>query len=455
MQRSRVISKDRIAAGWHASASSPAAIGNDTSVAPINRTEWLRASVRVVRNATVGILLLMSVPIAVVGTSAIRARGNALLWTNSVTRERMAEMERLRPLMSPRDPAITPMQAGLAFHALQWDRQNDELVSAPRANAAFPLLDGRSPHARVWREHKITPAMFVGLHDRGDAWPVATRLIAFTARGVSADELSYLRDVAESPVWADFDRVGGAAVVDLIGGQFVLPFRTDAVAFEMPTMRYADSKELAYAGLSRAAYYMAIGQPERAEASLRSIVSFGFAIIDNGSTLLDALIGRSIVDIGRDGLLQLYGVTGSAKGQAMAAKLGGGWRAESERTAMTAAQMRAKLLADATDPRVPRALRLQSLQQLSLSTCGTVRGMFLGASPDVAAAFEAARTTLVRFPSDQAYLDLVRDQTNRLPYEATLSGAGDRLMFGAATVTSIILDNPRVAACTRMMIEID
>ena len=69
---------------------------------------------------------------------------------------------------------------------------------------------------------------------------------------------------------------------------------------------YRDSRDLANASVARAAYYMAIGQPARAEEVLRSVISFGLVLIDNGSTSMDELIGTVIAAIGRDGLQRFY-----------------------------------------------------------------------------------------------------------------------------------------------------
>lgn len=134
---------------------------------------------------------------------------------------------------------------------------------------------------------------------------MALKMVSKAARGVSAEELAYLRTVAESPVWRDVERVASAPSIDMIGGQFALPFRADAFSPAMPREQFNDSKALAHAAVSRAAYYVATGRPKEAEAALRTIVGYGFAMIDNGSNTLQVLIGRVITDIGRDGLHQL------------------------------------------------------------------------------------------------------------------------------------------------------
>ena len=75
---------------------------------------------------------------------------------------------------------------------------------------------------------------------------------------------------------------------------------------QRPLPSFEGSRELAYAAVSRAAYHMALGQRDSAETVLRSIVSFGFAFIDNGTSGLEAVIGSVIVAIGRDALHRFY-----------------------------------------------------------------------------------------------------------------------------------------------------
>jgi hypothetical protein len=457
----RVTSKDGITAVWGGpreahSLTTPGggavpSAGSESSATP--RAGWMRTAGRFVRNAAIGMLLLTAVPFVVASTS-----GDALWSEYRGTRDKLAEAERLRPFMSPRDPAITPMQAGVAFRVLESPQEK----TGSRASE-FPLRDVAAPAERVW-ERELTPTMFNGMMAPGFQGSSTVRFIRTSAQLISrshdtfsAEELAYLRAVAESPVWRDFDRVASAPQVDMIGGKFVLPFRDDAFALGMPTMRYADTKLLANAGVMRAAYYAATGQPERAEAALRAVVSFGFAMIDNGNTLLDALIGRAVVDIGHYGLLQWYELSHDARAAALAAPFPKAQRTRGSigRPEIDVEAVRARLLADATNPRAPRTLRLESLRQLSFSTCGSARGMLFGQSADVDAAFDDARKTLARYPSERAFIDLLYEAPARVPEGIIARSLSDRLIVGAATVTGMLLDNPRVASCTRILRSFD
>ena len=80
--------------------------------------------------------------------------------------------------------------------------------------------------------------------------------------------------------------------------------------------------------VSRAAYHLAIGQRDSAEAVLRSIVSYGFSIADNGTGLIDQLSGRVVVGIGRSALENFYTVTHDPRVESVAS-IGGGIDASS------------------------------------------------------------------------------------------------------------------------------
>src|SRR6478609_1356521 len=81
------------------------------------RRSWLGIAARIVRDALVAVAFMTLVPIAVVAFRSENAWGHGNFGTN--TRAKLALSETYRSLALPKDPSITPMQAGLAFNALQ------------------------------------------------------------------------------------------------------------------------------------------------------------------------------------------------------------------------------------------------------------------------------------------------------------------------------------------------
>ncbi|HYW30548.1 MAG TPA: hypothetical protein VE869_03500 [Gemmatimonas sp.] len=400
-----------------ATGSEPPLTATSTSRSNSAQRSPFRVGARLLRDACIGLLMLAAVPFAVVQFDATQPN-----WTwSSTMQEQLADLERLRALMPARDPSVTPTQAGKLFHEM----------SAARPSS--------KPRRRELQLFAVRDA---------------------AAGTLSQEEERHLEAVAAASVWADFDMVASAPRVDVIGGQYVLPFRTDAFAPFMPSTRGADIKALANAGVSRAAHYVVIGELARAEAALQSVVGYGFMMIDNGTNALDAIVGQKVVDIGRDGLHQLYAITGNARGLALSQPLpkrtsrlgaasGGNSGREADGDVGPAA-----LIADVRNTRLPATLRYESLGLIPFGTCSSIRGMLLGTSEEERATFDAARSSIARFPSEQAYVTLLEESMVRMP--AGDSGANvslsERLAIGAATVVGTVLQNPRIVACTRAAI---
>lgn len=457
MKPIRIDSKEDLSAAWGGVADAAQMPVRATKPSPAPETEngaravpsahgargWLRGGLRVLRDAAIGLALIVAVPLTYVGV-----RGDVVLYKNDGIREKLADAERWRPLALPRNPSIDPMQAGMALRALN--------SAAP--SEGFPMRGEALDAERIWATRGLAPDMFTQMRSPSTKGPLASVIIQMVPGGFSAAELAYLREVAASPLWAEFDKVAAANAVDMIGGRFVLPFAPDAFAPMMPSLRFADSKAMAYAGVSRAAYYYAIGDLSKAEAALRAIVSFGFALIDNGTSSLDALIGRVIADIGRDGLHQFYEATGDGNAAVRAAKIAGTLATDAlrSRKPVDGDASRALLLREAQDPSTPRGMRFEALRQVSMGTCSTVRGTLFGLNASELHAFDVARSGVARFPSERAYVDLLAASMLRMPDDALrVRSLKDRFVIGAATVASEVLQNPRIASCARMVTAYD
>jgi hypothetical protein len=80
-----------------------------------------------------------------------------------------------------------------------------------------------------------------------------------------------------------------------------------------------------------------------------------------------------------------------------------------------------------------------------------VRGTLLGPSAASDAAFDEARRTLARYPSEVALIELMQDAANRPPGGSEIAAKRDWLLLGAASVASTVLNNPRIQTCTRVL----
>ena len=452
MDRARVNSREATAAGWQGvreEAQLPVHAGNYAPRAtdePVSaKRSWLGFGMRIVRDAAIAVALMALVPITIV---AVNGDG---IWRSAIgrnTRSKIERMELLRPFALPTDPTVTPMRAGLAFSALQPKLVNDNFPS--------PQLASR-PEA-TWRSAPLTSEMFPTARPGEYHGPASGKILEAVAHGFTANEMEFLRTLATAPAWREFDLIARAPAVDFIGGRFAIPFAPGATMSQMPVPRFAATKEMAYAAVSRAAYHIAIGQRDSAETILRSIVSFGFAEIDNGATLLDQLIGSVNVEIGRDGLQRFYSITGDPRaGTAILARppLEFPSQAVIGRTAadLSLKELRQGLIAKSANPALHSAERFESLYLLSASSCTNVRELLFGTRTDVSDAFRAARRDLARYPSERAMVDLI-DRSGASPSPYLLNGTGpvEKLVISTATIAGAVLGNPRLAACTRIII---
>lgn len=402
------------------------------------RAGWAHVALRIARNAAIGLALLSTIPLGVVANS--RA---AFVPELSHLLEKTAEAERWRDFRAPVDASITPRAAGDALRRITTQTSRDHYVVRAVATT----------HERPWDSIALAPELFPTMRTPQYNGPAASMLIEKAPSGYSAGEMAYLREVAEGPFWKDFDAVASAAQVDIVGGFYETPFDPEAQLMAFPTMRLTDAKLTAYAGVARATYYLASGNPAEAERVLRTIVSFGFTFIDQGVTSLDAMIGRIVVDIGRDGLYHLYRQTERGELAERVAPLPqrAGAVARAAKAPEDLEQARARALALIADVRAPRALRMEALEHLSYGgSCGGVRAMLLGPSDDMRSSLATARASMARYPSEQALFDLIQRTMENGPQVGPDPSLLGRVASGTAEVLSAVTGNPRIATCTRL-----
>lgn len=455
----RIEVKDAATAGWFGAreeARLPVHVsGAGRSAPPSASTEspgwkwdarvWLRRARRIVIDLAIVVAAMTAVPVLAVTV------WDGEWWRTSMevsfTRAKVHSAEASRPFGVPKDPSITPLEAGRSLAALQPFRQSKE----------FPMIAVPHPVA-TWQHHRMGPAMFpTARPNQINQAPDASKILEAVSRGFSVEELSYLRQLATAPVWREFDRVARAPAMDILGGEFVVPFTPGAAEMHMPVVAFVATKEMAYAAVSRAAYQLAIGRPDSAEAILRSIISYGFNISDNAAGLTPQLMGRVIVEIGRDALERFYVVTRDPRAASVlearppdaSAMTPVPEHGTSGSARQSAEEMRQDLIARVMNPREMRGVRYSALELLSFSSCTNVRELLLGPRADVGRAFDFARHDLARYPSEQAFIDLIqRTPRSSAIYDLGTAGAVRRFLLGTSTIAGVVLHNPRLAACT-------
>ncbi|CAN5763794.1 hypothetical protein BH11GEM2_BH11GEM2_28480 [soil metagenome] len=398
-----------------------------------------RLTGRMLRDAAMAVAMMMSVPIALVAV-----RGDTLFRQSNFSayvHQNLANADAVRAYGVPADASISPIAAGRAFAALQPVKEQAGYTPTLPAVRAGPS----------WRDAHLTAAMFPGA--RPDFYPGTSSrtILGEAAKGLSAPELDYLRVLANGWEWRDFDLVARAQRVDMLGGQLQLPFAENAYP-EMRPAQFKQIRETACAAVSRAAYHVAIGQRDSAETILRSIVSVGLAMIDNGPSAIDEMIGSVIVGVGRDALRQFYVTTSDAR--AIAPELTKSWKrttpAERIGPPLAPTEIRQRLIANVGDHRIPMGERFESLDLLARASCTNVRELMFGPRDEVRQALDAARSTLARFPSERALVD-VNERLSQPSLSDVSWNPITTMAVSAATVPGVVLRNPRLAACTRLL----
>ena len=407
------------------------------------RQVWLRRGLRVIRNAAIAVAVMTLVPIGFVMVRGDRLT-RAMFYGHDDLVAKVRLVDAARPLRLATVSSITPMQAGLALNAMQPIRVKVAGFET-NASAARPAAPWQKP---------LSPALFATARPDIYDGPSSRSVLVASAQGYSPAEMQYLRALATAPVWRDFDIVARAPAVDMVGGQFKLPFGPDAMFESRPLPSFKESRELAYAAVSRAAYHMALGQKDSAETVLRSIVSYGFVLIDNGTSAMDELMGAVIVGVGRDALQRFYTIQHDPRVglPELALPRKADLVAASGATQPTSVDdARRRIIARVDDPSVPLAERFESLRMLSVAQCTNVPELLLGPHADVRDAIERAPRTMARFPSERALMDLQgRTLTSYSSDHASLNVL-QSLAVSSATVAGVVLRNPRLASCTRML----
>jgi hypothetical protein len=283
------------------------------------------------------------------------------------------------------------------------------------------------------------------------------------ARGhLSRAELEWLASAAHHPAWAEFRRFARASNADMLGARYAVPFGREASILDLPLVRIAHVKGLAYANPSRVAWYLSRGQRDSAEIALKEGISFGFQLVDAGNTLIDELVGIVIVGIARRELVQFYEATGNPAGARFKAAtdsvIASVVQSDTTATVATPAPLnrfdpmsvRQATIRTALERRYPRGVRTEMLFALGFMPCTNAQELVFGPAADVRSLFAWARSNLVRFPSDSALIELAYNRAERPPHQEP-SGVFARLAIAAADVAGFVLHNRRIPGCVRTL----
>ena len=360
-----------------------------------------------------------------------------------------------RPFALEADPTISPAQAGRAFITLE-----GQVPPSP----GFRALPVDTIPAPPWIEEPPS-GLFAGYRHNGLHNLPDPTVIDSAARGrLSREEKAWLAALAHHPAWTYYRRFARAGAADIIGARFALPFGPEADIFGMPvTSGLLRIKSYAYANAARAAYYLAENRRDSAELALREGVSFGFRLADNGTTMLEPMIGLVVVGIARQDLVRLYTSTGNPAGRLLQARTdsvrslfeesvsGAEGTLASTLNVLDPAAVRQALIETAYDPTRLHGLRMTMMMLLGQTWCSNAQEVVFGPAQDVTQTFAWAQTRLARYPSERALLDLMQ---KRPEASGAPTGIGPKLVYGIADGIGVLLHNRRIRVCTRILLSL-
>lgn len=344
-----------------------------------------------VTTAILGILVAAAMALTTAGGAV-----GAILASVSVPRfsnlhARIAAADVLRGYRLDPNPAISPAAAGEALHALLAAGQAGQDRIAPE----------KAP-ARVYQDAWLPVPAPAPLANQFE-WLLE---LFDRARRLSPAERAYLRTVAANPAHREFATVARAGTADIIGTRYQLPMSDTLRPVALPIPRFGRVREGAHAHLATAALALAEGRPAQAEQRVREVISLGFVLMDQGPTLMDNMIGATLVGNGGDALERLFHATGRGRDAEQLAWVRAAVKRATERTAQGAAAGIEEALSAmpgiVMDTTMALGLRWEFLTQVAtFASCINLHRMIFGAKEDYAQWLEEARRSLVRRPSDE------------------------------------------------------
>lgn len=304
---------------------------------------------------------------------------------------RAAELEAYRVYRVEVDPSVTPGEAGRLLQNLAYVGSVEpippgELEPPLRIEAPWlPATGGTNPSG-------VPPARW---HDT---------LFAVAAAAPSTELRAYLASIAGHRARADLSRLAGAGRIDAAGGRW-------EEAAGVPVSRLAGLRPGAHAHIAAAAHELIRGRPAEAESLLRELVSVGFLLADQGPTLMDNLVGHSMIREGGLALEQLYRVTNRPllaeeiqEAKASAKRTAARIRLARPASSEALARMLPELV---LDPGTVRGLAWESFALMATTApCMNLNRVVFGPGDDYRAFVSRAREALVRWPSEAGMFEL-------------------------------------------------
>jgi len=232
---------------------------------------------------------------------------------------------------------------------------------------------------------------------------------------LTSEERTWLERAARHPAQAEIARLARAADADIVTARWDTSAFAHASMTDLPILRFGAFREGLSIHLAMGLLAAERGDRETAETMFREVISVGLLLVRSGPTLIDALLGASIAQLGGEALRAFWASTGrTADANAIRFALEGAQRAEamtkSLQPLVDSHGTLTGMMAVAGNTDLPPSLRWASLLSARRSaSCLSTNTVLFGHDAEYDAWLEQMRASLVRFPSDDA---LFRIQEN-------------------------------------------
>ncbi|MEM7413945.1 MAG: hypothetical protein AAF389_00525 [Gemmatimonadota bacterium] len=241
----------------------------------------------------------------------------------------------------------------------------------------------------------------------------ADSLLARVDRGLSTDQLEYMDELAGHPASELFSQLATATSLDAGSARWETPFPAGTTMATVPVPRFGAVRRAAEIQMARAAVALSSGRVEEAELRIREVITVGYLLADDGPTLIDNLIGVTLVEGGGSALAELFRASGRVEQAAELSRLvlvaeGAAGRLPARLNSSPEGFVNSlpDLVLDTT---AVRGIRWEYFINLAtIAPCMNVHRMVFGPGQEYSDFVEEARAALVRFPSDEALFELAR-----------------------------------------------
>jgi hypothetical protein len=372
-----------------------AIVADDTAIGSRVRAKPRGLAILAFAVVVPAILLIIPVTAAITSAAMGPVIGMLALPRYTKTMEKFAVANAMRGYRLPFDSTITPAAAGNAF-------VNLSQVGRPEPGG---FIRAATVNYTAWPRE---PA----------GWDITTAahgaIFDDIRRGLKPEERAYLAAAARHPSQAEFAVVSRAAHADLLGTRLTLPLPDTLTAYNVPIPKFGRVREAAYLHVAKAAFEFSEGHNADAERTLKEIVSAGLLMMDESTSMIEALVGNVIMGIGTYNLERFYRASGRvADADVMKARMDAAEQAAAfahiaePDYRMTGASLKA--MTDlVANPAIPRGLRWEYFMAFNnIAPCLNLQNVVLGQGPEYDAWVANVRSTLVRYPSEAELFDVL------------------------------------------------